>query len=315
MEQSQERSHTLRNLTLALFALLLSSVCALPIAVAGTSPLTLSWSNGLPANSLVGNKATLKLDITNNLPFAIAPTYAPSATGATLTVNTAQTTCTASLAAKATCAWVGTYVATAAGADTAGVNVLFTGRNYPAPQQTTTAFEGEVQAWGSNYSGQLGNGTTANSNTPVSVLSRLGGPALTGVTQLVQGSQFSCALIKGGEVKCWGDNTYGQLGNNTDNNSNTPVSVRNSTDTANLTGVTALTAGGYHTCALLTDGSLKCWGYNAYGQLGNGTTANSNTPVTVTGLGGTVLALVTKNMGNSTGAIIASTTATTTGVR
>ena len=76
---------------------------------------------------------------------------------------------------------------------------------------------------------------------------------------------------------CWGYNAYGRLGDGTNTNSNTPVAV-------NLPAgrtATALALGGYHSCAILDDGSAMCWGNNLYGQLGDGTNTNSNTPVAV----------------------------------
>src|SRR5262249_55067635 len=91
----------------------------------------------------------------------------------------------------------------------------------------------------------------------------------------------ACALKRGGAVRCWGANDAGQLGNGTLAGSAVPVSVAGLSS-----GVTAVAAGGGHTCALLTSGKVKCWGDNFFGQLGNGTRTSSALPVDVVGLEG-----------------------------
>ena len=133
---------------------------------------------------------------------------------------------------------------------------------------------GTVDCWGANANGQLGNGTTTDSGTPVPV------SGLTRTTAIAGGDVHACALLTGGTVDCWGDNTYGELGNGTTTDSSTPVAV------SGLSGVTAIAAGNYHTCALLTGRTVECWGYNAGGELGNGTTTDSSIPVAVRGLTG-----------------------------
>jgi alpha-tubulin suppressor-like RCC1 family protein len=103
---------------------------------------------------------------------------------------------------------------------------------------------------------------------------------LTGATVISTGHNISCAVLAGGTAKCWGENTFGGLGDGTTTVRTTPVTV------AGLVGATAISTDWVHTCALLADGTAKCWGYNAYGQLGNATTENSTTPVAVSGLTG-----------------------------
>jgi alpha-tubulin suppressor-like RCC1 family protein len=137
---------------------------------------------------------------------------------------------------------------------------------------------GGAKCWGNNSLGQLGNGSTTNSSTPVDVT------GLTSGVAAVSASRHACALTNSGGVKCWGANSYGQLGNGTTTASTTPVDV-----TGLTSGVAAVSVGGGntatdYTCALTTGGGVQFWGANNYGQLGIGTTANSTTPVDVSGL-------------------------------
>jgi alpha-tubulin suppressor-like RCC1 family protein len=159
---------------------------------------------------------------------------------------------------------------------------------------------GSVKCWGQNFSGALGvdNAYCSNnfggqfpcSNTPVAV-SGLDG----GVAAIAAGDGHSCALMNTGGVKCWGLNTYGQLGDNTTSSSTTPVDVCETYDSSThecsqpLTSVRAIAAGFANTCALMSDGRVKCWG----ASLGNGGAAPSAMPVDVIGLDRPVIALGT----------------------
>ena len=149
----------------------------------------------------------------------------------------------------------------------------------------TTA--GSVKCWGWNSFGQLGNGTSDKIHaTPVDVCADAACTApLTGVAAVSAGYVHACAITTVGGLKCWGGNFQGMLGNGTATGSLTPVDVcGNATCTGPLTGVAAVSAGILHTCALTTAGSVKCWGWNADGQLGEGTTMTRLTPVDVVGL-------------------------------
>lgn len=132
---------------------------------------------------------------------------------------------------------------------------------------------GGVVCWGGNYSGELGNGSTGFSPVPVPVTG-----LSAGVEAIVAGPNHTCALLRGGGVSCWGQNGYGQLGNGTRTGSSVPVSVQGLP-----TGVTAIAASGWHTCARTGDGSVLCWGSNFVGQTGNGVEWSSLVPVDVKG--------------------------------
>ena len=140
---------------------------------------------------------------------------------------------------------------------------------------------GGAQCWGANEVGQLGNGSTSGSRVPVDV------SGLTSAVAAVAAADYhTCAVTSGGAAKCWGYNEGGQLGNGGDTDSATPVEV------AGLgSGVRAVAAGGSHTCALTTAGAVKCWGWNLYGQLGDGTMTARATPVGVSGLDAGVTAV------------------------
>jgi alpha-tubulin suppressor-like RCC1 family protein len=152
---------------------------------------------------------------------------------------------------------------------------------------------GTVMAWGEDTWGQLGDGTSGSetcteslpcSTTPVKVR------GLSGVKAISAGPYDSYALMENGTVMSWGVNGSGELGNGSTTGpesctnavacSNTPVAV------SGLNGVSAIAGGGLHGLALLSDGTVKSWGYNIDGQLGNGTKTDSDTPVSVSGLSG-----------------------------
>ena len=141
--------------------------------------------------------------------------------------------------------------------------------------------DGTAWCWGSNSSGQLGNGTPFDSAFPVQV-----GTAATWAT-LAAGDHHTCGVRTDGTAWCWGANNTGQLGIGSTTTSTVPVQVGTATTWAHLS------AGQDHTCGVRTDGSAWCWGFNPDGELGNGSTADSAVPVQV----GTTTTWVTLSVG------------------
>jgi alpha-tubulin suppressor-like RCC1 family protein len=178
---------------------------------------------------------------------------------------------------------------------------------------------GGVKCWGRNQHGQLGNGTTADSPVPVDVsgLAR-------GVLAIAAGFYHTCALTTSGAALCWGRNAEGQLGDLTTLDRWTPVGVAGlGSDIKAITSgsahncalttaggvkcwperygpdglpgsATALAAGAGHTCVVTSDGGVWCWGANGDGQLGDGTTGSTSTPVAVQGLAGGAAAVTAR---------------------
>jgi len=139
----------------------------------------------------------------------------------------------------------------------------------------STSIAGTVWAWGDNYSGELGDGTTASSAVPVQV-SGIADATAIGSSAYANGY----AIRADGTLWAWGRNDMGQLGNGTTTNSNVPVRV------GGLTGVIQAAGGGCSGYAVRADGTVWAWGLNDVGQLGNGSTTNSSVPVQVSGLTG-----------------------------
>ena len=147
---------------------------------------------------------------------------------------------------------------------------------------------GAVYAWGRNGNGQLGNGTTSTTanSYPVQVEGLNGVGELSGATAVAAGTDDALALMPGGAVYAWGYNSAGQLGNGGTSDSPYPVQVEGLNGVGELSLATAIAAGEYHSLALMPGGAVYAWGYNQYGQLGNGTTTGSPYPVQVKGVGG-----------------------------
>ena len=130
--------------------------------------------------------------------------------------------------------------------------------------------DGTVVAWGHNNHGQVGDGTTTNRLYPTPV------PGLTGVSSVAAGAVHSVALKNDGTIYAWGYNNFGQLGDGTITTRHSPVLI-----TA-ISGIAQVGDGrDLYTIVLKQDGTVWAWGYNTYGQLGDGTTTNRYTPIEV----------------------------------
>ena len=135
--------------------------------------------------------------------------------------------------------------------------------------------DGTVWTWGNGSYGQLGNGSTSNIDvlTPTEVLGSGGTGYLTGVAAIAAGADHSLALKSDGTVWAWGDNAYGDLGNDAADggfSSGTPVEVVGPTGTGSLSGIVGIAGGYQFSLALKSDGTAWSWGVNRYGQLGIG---------------------------------------------
>jgi len=156
-----------------------------------------------------------------------------------------------------------------------GVTALSVGAGHACVLLNT----GGAKCWGLNDDGQLGDGSITSRAFPV----QIPGATFSGNLQAIDaGETHTCIGLPGyhnppnSSVYCVGNNTYGKLGDGTQNNSLTPQPVSDFADNSKLS------AGGYHSCAIRTGGILFCWGYNMQGQLGDGTTSSYTTPVQIT---------------------------------
>lgn len=142
---------------------------------------------------------------------------------------------------------------------------IVTGHGYTVALKT----DGTLWAWGNNFSGQLGNGTTFDKNIPTQV-----GTASDWQT-VVAGMHHTVALKKDGTLWAWGKNSLGELGDGTTTNSRSPKQIGTATDWKTIA------AGSDHTIAIKTDGTLWIWGDNTSGALGDGTTVTKNVPTQI----------------------------------
>ena len=143
--------------------------------------------------------------------------------------------------------------------------------------RTCARVGGGVKCWGQNLNGQAGDGTsgaTSNKTSPVDVI------GVTTAVSISAGVNHGCATLAGGQAACWGSNSFGQLGNGlTAFTQATPVQVLDPATGNPRQDIRAVSAGAAHTCMVLTDDQVTCWGLNIAGQLGDGSNTNSMVPV------------------------------------
>lgn len=187
--------------------------------------------------------------------------------------------CSASVGSAAWPAVAGYDLATGWGSPAPTLVLALTGT---APQQVVAGMQhscalrpnGTVACWGENGQNQMGDGTTVDRLSPVTVT------GIAGARMIAAGADHTCALLAGGTVSCWGWNGAGELGDGTTAVRTTAVPV------VGLSGVVSIAAGNDHTCAVLANATAVCWGSNFFGQLGDGTTTGRLTPTAVQGLTG-----------------------------
>ncbi len=159
-----------------------------------------------------------------------------------------------------------------------GTQVSMIAGNVAAGQRHSCSVSevGAVRCSGDNAAGQLGNGRSEGRGKSVAVVGLDAGVVAVGI-----GDYHTCALSAGGAVKCWGLNNFGQLGDGSGRfQASVPVAV-----VGLQSGVIGLAVGKRHNCALLSGGTVKCWGSNSAGQLGGDATDRSAVPIAVKGLG------------------------------
>lgn len=173
-------------------------------------------------------------------------------------------------------------------ASPANLNSMAGGKNHICVVTSTGTPSGVIYCSGDNTYGQLGDGTNTNRNQPTAVADS-GGFVNTGVSEVYAGGNSTCA-VKSNILYCWGRNDQGQLGDGTTTDRNVPTPVAAPFNTAG----SVMTSGGFamgpgHSCATSFSGSygLYCWGDNAYGQLGDGTTTDRLVPTAVSNMNNT----------------------------
>ena len=142
--------------------------------------------------------------------------------------------------------------------------------------------EGRLFTWGNNFEGQLGDGTTSISNKPIDITDQF--DLVTGETiiSVSLGYDHSTALTSLGRLFSWGNNDYGQLGNGSTTRSSIPIDITGNFNLSFEEEIISVSLGNRFTSVLTSKGRIFTWGYNGYGELGDGSTNDSKYPIDIT---------------------------------
>ena len=147
---------------------------------------------------------------------------------------------------------------------------------------TAITSEGRVFTWGDNSSGQLGNGTFENELSPIDVTTNFSLNTGEIISEVIIGYYHSLAITSEGRIFTWGSNIYAGIGDGTTIDRNLPIEITSNFSLNASETITEVSLGGYHSIVITSEGRVFTWGYNANGQLGDGTTTNRNLPTEIT---------------------------------
>lgn len=292
----------------------LTNATSAAFAIAPGAPAVLAFSNAPPANGLNISSTLAPITVrvrdafnnelptaTTNVTMALASPADPTTLKGTMTRAAVGGVATFNDLRVNRAGIDYTLQASAAGFATAARSATFSvvGSTVNAGAVTTCglATGGLAQCWGAGSDGQIGNGVTgANQLSPIAVTGGLT------FAQVFAGHASSCGLTAAGVAYCWGENTYGQIGDGTLGVGATRTTPAPSPVAGGLTFGT-IAIGQIHTCALTLTGAAYCWGLNESTSFGNGTTANSATPTPVSG--GLTFATITSTFLTTCGLTVA----------
>ena len=255
-----------------------SSLCVVAVFACG-----LLVAACAPAVVPPGSSTTTTTSIAPTTSTTEAPSTTTTELPATTTTTEAPTTSTTEAPSTTTTELPTTTTTTEAPTTTIPPAARATQVDADMAHTCTRMSDGTARCWGSNLSGRFGNDSLSNSNVPVAVVDPTNTSIpLTGIASISTGAYQSCAVMTDSTARCWGLNENGRLGNDSFRDSDVPVTVVDPTNTSNpLTGIASISAGNSHVCAVMTDSTARCWGYNGEGRLGNNTLTDSKVPVAV----------------------------------